>query len=102
MGLRPKVACKPHAPDAEQLCKHWQRPGALLPRKCAALFLISNRLTARSEEHTSELQSQSNLVCRLLLEKKKSIRYLFGTSPPRSLTFSYSATTSRDTMSWLS
>src|SRR5438270_6015362 len=29
--------------------------------------------TARSEEHTSELQSQSNLVCRLLLEKKKKI-----------------------------
>src|SRR2546427_8811880 len=27
---------------------------------------------SRSEEHTSELQSQSNLVCRLLLEKKKS------------------------------
>src|SRR5688572_32712149 len=35
----------------------------------------TSRLTpvraARSEEHTSELQSQSNLVCRLLLEKKK-------------------------------
>src|SRR2546427_7922714 len=29
------------------------------------------RLDLRSEEHTSELQSQSNLVCRLLLEKKK-------------------------------
>src|SRR5256886_3200344 len=29
-------------------------------------------LFARSEEHTSELQSQSNLVCRLLLEKKKN------------------------------
>src|SRR5688572_30994182 len=28
----------------------------------------------RSEEHTSELQSQSNLVCRLLLEKKKATR----------------------------
>src|SRR2546430_5946906 len=28
----------------------------------------------RSEEHTSELQSQSNLVCRLLLEKKKTCR----------------------------
>src|SRR2546430_9029769 len=28
--------------------------------------------TERSEEHTSELQSQSNLVCRLLLEKKKN------------------------------
>src|SRR5688572_31835893 len=32
-----------------------------------------NRLR-RSEEHTSELQSQSNLVCRLLLEKKKKKR----------------------------
>src|SRR2546427_9341471 len=30
----------------------------------------------RSEEHTSELQSQSNLVCRLLLEKKKNDRPL--------------------------
>src|SRR2546430_6094093 len=30
--------------------------------------------SCRSEEHTSELQSQSNLVCRLLLEKKKKIR----------------------------
>src|SRR2546430_9790141 len=29
-------------------------------------------LPSRSEEHTSELQSQSNLVCRLLLEKKKA------------------------------
>src|SRR2546430_13437735 len=31
-------------------------------------------LRDRSEEHTSELQSQSNLVCRLLLEKKKNIQ----------------------------
>src|SRR2546430_10933991 len=30
-----------------------------------------DRFAARSEEHTSELQSQSNIVCRLLLEKKK-------------------------------
>src|SRR5688572_32393622 len=30
---------------------------------------------ARSEEHTSELQSQSNLVCRLLLEKKKKKKH---------------------------
>src|SRR2546430_12588803 len=33
----------------------------------------------RSEEHTSELQSQSNLVCRLLLEKKKNISILTRT-----------------------
>src|SRR2546430_4165899 len=35
------------------------------------LGLPSNPFVLRSEEHTSELQSQSNLVCRLLLEKKK-------------------------------
>src|SRR2546430_4489554 len=34
----------------------------------------ANEATVRSEEHTSELQSQSNLVCRLLLEKKKKTR----------------------------
>src|SRR2546430_8844236 len=38
--------------------------------------LAIERLT-RSEEHTSELQSQSNLVCRLLLEKKKQPKYLY-------------------------
>src|SRR2546430_12859658 len=32
-------------------------------------------LKPRSEEHTSELQSQSNLVCRLLLEKKKKYKH---------------------------
>src|SRR2546427_3727702 len=37
----------------------------------------------RSEEHTSELQSQSNLVCRLLLEKKKTRRHRrLGTRKP--------------------
>src|SRR5688572_32770426 len=33
--------------------------------------MLTNASVSRSEEHTSELQSQSNLVCRLLLEKKK-------------------------------
>src|SRR2546430_8045796 len=33
---------------------------------------LVDRSDVRSEEHTSELQSQSNLVCRLLLEKKKA------------------------------
>src|SRR2546430_11039881 len=37
-------------------------------------FVLWFALTVRSEEHTSELQSQSNLVCRLLLEKKKTTR----------------------------
>src|SRR2546430_4908918 len=55
--------------------------------------LIKNTIAAggltksRSEEHTSELQSQSNLVCRLLLEKKKNIMTLpisSRSSPPSS------------------
>src|SRR3712207_7071325 len=36
---------------------------------------IKRRLSWRSEEHTSELQSRQYLVCRLLLEKKKKIHY---------------------------
>src|SRR2546430_1545630 len=36
-------------------------------------YASAMKAAARSEEHTSELQSQSNLVCRLLLEKKKKL-----------------------------
>src|SRR2546427_2974567 len=43
--------------------REWCRPGCTF-----------HRHPCRSEEHTSELQSQSNLVCRLLLEKKKKKR----------------------------
>src|SRR5688572_31268041 len=37
----------------------------------AGMWIVDFAGPTRSEEHTSELQSQSNLVCRLLLEKKK-------------------------------
>src|SRR5690606_41063123 len=39
-----------------------------------AHFVKGPRAIARSEEHTSELQSRENLVCRLLLEKKNRLR----------------------------
>src|SRR2546426_8585881 len=42
------------------------------------------RLVSRSEEHTSELQSPCNLVCRLLLEKKKKSPRSCSTSPDGS------------------
>src|SRR5260370_14772971 len=42
------------------------------PPLLAALARIQRRVRPRSEEHTSELQSHLNLVCRLLLEKKKT------------------------------
>src|SRR5256886_8466064 len=46
-----------------------RRPG-IKPSAAQSSLLNSDK---RSEEHTSELQSQSNLVCRLLLEKKKQM-----------------------------
>src|SRR3989442_5188091 len=51
-------------------CSLWRsaRPGA---RVCACCSAVSAP-AARSEEHTSELQSRPHLVCRLLLEKKKN------------------------------
>src|SRR6266478_7966037 len=47
------------------------RNALLKPASTAAITALPARSSSRSEEHTSELQSQSNLVCRLLLEKKK-------------------------------
>src|SRR2546426_9344418 len=48
----------------------------LLPQPSGGPRLCEVRQMPRSEEHTSELQSPCNLVCRLLLEKKKKIRLL--------------------------
>src|SRR5260370_23655144 len=47
---------------------------AMLERKEVDAVLIATPDKFRSEEHTSELQSHLNLVCRLLLEKKKNRR----------------------------
>src|SRR5256885_6113165 len=51
-------------PLARWTCRHPRR------RRCC------RRCPRRSEEHTSELQSPCNLVCRLLLEKKKTIQLI--------------------------
>src|SRR2546430_4052217 len=45
------------------------------------LRVVHDQAEERSEEHTSELQSQSNLVCRLLLEKKKKTKNKLPTHP---------------------
>src|SRR5690606_40502420 len=62
--LERRISCLPGAPMGSA-------SGALgedLPLTVAG---AATELTRRSEEHTSELQSRENLVCRLLLEKKK-------------------------------
>src|SRR2546427_7012660 len=67
-----------HGVDVDELAK--ASPAELRARLPDYEGLITRSGTAvtaellRSEEHTSELQSQSNLVCRLLLEKKKHNR----------------------------
>src|SRR5438094_4692105 len=53
-------------------------PSGAPPRACA------RRFSSRSEEHTSELQSPYDLVCRLLLEKKKKRVSYTCTESPRS------------------
>src|SRR2546426_1691723 len=55
-------------------CRWWDWKSSRSPRRCA-------QECARSEEHTSELQSPCNLVCRLLLEKKKTGSSLARTLP---------------------
>src|SRR5688572_31725731 len=62
-------ASEPLSPSSEL----YSLPNVLLSPHCCDLTLnyYESTASARSEEHTSELQSQSNLVCRLLLEKKK-------------------------------
>src|SRR5256885_13156866 len=65
-GLRPDV----DQPEAFQF-----HPARKYLRTLAA---SSRACPARSEEHTSELQSPCNLVCRLLLEKKNINTFLFG------------------------
>src|SRR5688572_32197077 len=57
--------------------RHAGKPVGLPPGLAAVLARLHAPVVGadvRSEEHTSELQSQSNLVCRLLLEKKKDIQ----------------------------
>src|SRR5689334_23393905 len=61
----PELDIRTHRPDGEDLADLLHRPNLIhgLPRSLCEIL--------RSEEHTSELQSQFHLVCRLLLEKKK-------------------------------
>src|SRR2546430_6293350 len=56
----PPTACAPRVTSHRRVC-------SVTPVAISAWIRLS---ALRSEEHTSELQSQSNLVCRLLLEKK--------------------------------
>src|SRR5690242_20843757 len=60
-----------HAERCAFACSHRSKPGSRLAvdreQRVQAILAVQRR----SEEHTSELQSHVNLVCRLLLEKKK-------------------------------
>src|SRR5207249_7901081 len=54
--------------------RSWPMRFAICPgRSTENLFAMPSSVRTRSEEHTSELQSRFDLVCRLLLEKKKTI-----------------------------
>src|SRR5688572_31799538 len=59
--------------------RRYGRPRLPLRSALASDDFCQNWCESRSEEHTSELQSQSNLVCRLLLEKKKKKKKKYKT-----------------------
>src|SRR3712207_7460746 len=61
----------PHVIQAPTPC-HYEMFLYLLVRSSAIFNVVQALRVARSEEHTSELQSRQYLVCRLLLEKKKA------------------------------
>src|SRR5260370_21951626 len=54
---------------------------AAWPQEVDVVGVVVDFLRPRSEEHTSELQSHLNIVCRLLLEKKKAISLLHTLHP---------------------
>src|SRR2546430_3675853 len=62
---------KPAAARADAETAARLRSGFRVPGEAVLALVELQAADTRSEEHTSELQSQSNLVCRLLLEKKK-------------------------------
>src|SRR5438034_6522949 len=65
----------PHQPVAHDVRLREIAERDALDARQNALHLEQSRVLPRSEEHTSELQSHSELVCRLLREKKKSRYY---------------------------
>src|SRR2546430_12520892 len=67
-GLVGPPQSRPTTRDSDQLLRAFF---VLFVASCCTSFRSDEHRVPRSEEHTSELQSQSNLVCRLLLEKKK-------------------------------
>src|SRR5690242_20874305 len=70
-GCSPSAGCRPAPPGRWIIAATVaMRLKSRAPTSCQALAM-PNKKKPRSEEHTSELQSHVNLVCRLLLEKKK-------------------------------
>src|SRR5262249_61407211 len=66
-GSRPWIGC---TTSRTRKRRSPASPGRACPTRKSALSCSCRRGRSRSEEHTSELQSLTNLVCRLLLEKK--------------------------------
>src|SRR5256885_12136908 len=71
----------PFDPDISSAFKRFDERDELAVGRNLGARDFSRRQVHRSEEHTSELQSPCNLVCRLLLEKKKSTAPLIIACP---------------------
>src|SRR5256886_11295791 len=76
-------ACENGPQKSSSTRRQARSPSSTLSSSVSIWAVNPTSNTSRSEEHTSELQSQSNLVCRLLLEKKKRHGQIHYRVPPK-------------------
>src|SRR5207249_11271211 len=84
--FRSRITRKDSYNDTEEICQtRGSRRSVCHDPACGYVEQFSPR-KSRSEEHTSELQSRFDLVCRLLLEKKKIIKQINTSKPNKQTT----------------
>src|SRR5438034_8191379 len=81
-----RLSIPEECPSADRSFRKRDRRGCRPPLRAPSRVRTSARSRDRSEEHTSELQSHSDLVCRLLLEKKKNTQNTINNHKTNSYT----------------
>src|SRR5258708_23985156 len=79
----PRSTLFPYTTLFRSIHEHQNPKGGIIWDEKAVIAMFSGPPNIRSEEHTSELQSPDHLVCRLLLEKKKTSNALSRACPSR-------------------
>src|SRR3712207_8786840 len=81
-SIRARRGIDSHSALPGGVVRRLYRPAPAGSTAARALFPPTDAVAVRSEEHTSELQSRQYLVCRLLLEKKKTLLTTYTATTP--------------------